>query len=100
MLPSFLSSDLFPGAIITCQFYVQTNESSREFPRSVGCNRRSGSCCFPAVIVSRGEYDCNAPEAMMSNPSVMAKHMISVDHFVEHVTFEPCLLNEIHINLL
>jgi hypothetical protein len=96
---------LFPsyhvsGTIVTHQLNIEADKSSHKFSSHVICDRWSSTCGFPALMVVRGEDDCNAVEVMVANPSVVTEDVISIDNIVKHNSFKLCLLDEIGIDTL
>ena len=76
---------------------VETNESPCKFAGRVSCKWGSSSGGFPSLVVSGREDDGNAAEVVITLAAIMSEDMISVDDFVEYVSFEPGFLDKIDI---
>ena len=96
LFPSYFS----PGTIITCQLDIDNYKSSCKFSRGIRCDPLSSSCGFPALVVVRGQDDCNAVEVVIANPSVVTEDMISVYDLIKNISFKPSLLDRIDIDAL
>ena len=66
---------------------VDAYVSSCEFAGRVSCKWGSGSSGFPSLVISRGKYDSNATEVVVALSAVVSEDMISIDDFIEGISF-------------
>jgi hypothetical protein len=84
---------------MACEENVEANESPSEFTGRISCKRGSGPSGFPSLVVSGRENNGNASEVVITFASVVSKDMISIDDLVEYVSFEPCFLDKVDIEV-
>ena len=84
---------------MACEENVEANESPREFTGCISCKRGSGPSGFPSLVVSGRENNGNASEVVITFAFVVPKDMISIDDLVEYVSFEPCFLDKVDIEV-
>ena len=84
---------------MACEENVEADEPTSEFAGRVSCERWSGSSGFPSLVVSGRENNGNASEVVITFASVVSKDMISIDDLVEYVSFEPCFLDKVDIEV-
>jgi hypothetical protein len=76
---------------------VDADETPCELAGRISCEWGSGSGGFPSFVVSGGEDDCNAAKVMITFAAIMSEDMISVDEFVEYISFEPGFLDKVDV---
>ena len=74
---------------------VDADETPCKLAGRISCEWGSSSGVFPSLVVSGGEDDGNAAKVVIALATIMSKDMISVDDFVEYISFEPGFLDEV-----
>ena len=76
---------------------VDADETPCELAGRISCEWGSGSGGFPSFVVSGREDDGNAAEVVITLAAIMSEDMISVDDFVEYISFEPGFLDKVDV---
>ena len=84
---------------MACEENVEANELPSKFTGRISCKRGSGPSSFPSLVVSWRENDGNATKVVVTFATIMSEDVISVDDFVKYISFEPCFLDKINIEV-